>query len=102
MTESATSAKTKADGTKAAELSAAIREELVASVKQAQQFTLDTLTTWADVVGKVVPQPSSFPFVPARSDVVESLGSAFDMAEELLTMQRKFASELVNVLVPAS
>jgi hypothetical protein len=102
MTESATSAKTKSNGTKAGELSEAMREELVASVKQAQQFTLDALTTWVDVVGKVVPPPLAFPFAPARSEVLEGFGTAFDMAQELLTMQRKFASELIDVLVPAS
>jgi hypothetical protein len=87
---------------KTAEYSAAVRDEIIASVKQAQQFTLDAVTTWADVVGKVVPELPAFPFVPARAEVVEGLGTVFGMAEELLASQRKFAADLVNGLVPVS
>jgi len=87
---------------KTAEYSAAVRDEIIASVKQAQQFTLDAVTTWADVVGKVVPELPVFPFVPARAEVVEGLGTVFGMAEELLASQRKFAADLVNGLVPVS
>jgi hypothetical protein len=90
------------DAAKTAEYSAAVRDEIIASVKQAQQFTLDAVTTWADVIGKVVPELPAFPFVPARPEVVESLGTAFGMAEKLLASQRRFAADLVNVLVPAS
>lgn len=101
MTEP-TSAKAKVGTTKAAELSTALREEIIASVKQAQQFTLDAVTTWVDVVGKVVPELPTMPYAPARSDVVAGITTMFDAAEELLASQRKFASELVSVLVPAS
>jgi hypothetical protein len=87
---------------KAAQLSAVIYEEILASVKRAQQFALDAVTTWADVVGKVAPELPVAPFVPARSDVVEGLGAMFDVADELLAAQRKFASDLAKVLVPAS
>ncbi len=82
-------------------LSAAVLDELIASASQAQSFTLDVLTTWVDVIGKVVPRFPGFPFVPARSDVVEGLGAVFEVAEELLASQRKFASDLVSVLTPA-
>ena len=99
MTETTTSTKSKASATKTAQL---IRDEVIASVKQAQQFTLDAVTTWVDVVGKVTPDLATSPFAPARVDVVEGLGVVFGVAEELLAAQRKFASDLVSVLVPAS
>jgi len=101
-TSSTTPPKAKASVPKSAELSAAIREEVVASVKQAQQFTLDAVSTWMDVIGKVAPELPTVPFVPARSEVVEGLGTFFEMAEELLESQRKFALDLVGVLVPTS
>ena len=69
--------------TKTAEFSAAVRDEIIASVKQAQKFTLDAVTTWADVVGKVVPELEVPAYVPERSAVLESLGTAYEMAEEL-------------------
>jgi len=101
-TTSATSAKPKAATTKPAEFTAALRDEVVASVKQAQQLTLDTMATWVDVMGKVVTEPPHFPFVPARSEVIESVGTVFDFTEELLATQRKFAVDLTNILVAAS
>jgi hypothetical protein len=102
MPETANSTKATAGGAKAAELSAAIREEVISSVKQAQQFTLDVVSTWVDVVGKVVPELPTAPYAPQRSEVVANLTTMFDAAEELLSAQRKFAADLVNVLVPAS
>ncbi len=101
-TSSTTPPKAKASVPKSAEVSAAIREEVVASVKQAQQFTLDAVSTWVDVIGKVAPELPTIPFVPARSEVVEGVGTFFEIAEELLTAQRKFAVDLVGVLVPTS
>ena len=102
-TASAGSARSKANATKtAAEFSAAMLDEMIASVKQAHQFTIDAVTTWVDVFGKLVPELPALPFVPTRSDVVEGLGTVFEMAEEFLASEHKFASELVNVLVPAS
>jgi len=99
---SSTTPKPKAHVPKTFELSSAIREDVVASVKQAQQFTLDAVTTWVDVMGKLAPELPTVPFLPARSEVVEGVGTFFEMAEELLESQRKFAVDLVGALVPTS
>lgn len=101
-TTSTSSARPRAgSATKTAEFSAAVRDEIIASVKQAQKFTLDAVTTWADVVAKVVPEVPVLPYVPERAAVLESLGTAFEMAEELWASQRKFATDFVSALVPA-
>jgi hypothetical protein len=105
MPETTTTTSTRpkaASATKTAEFAAAVRDEVLASVKQAQQFTLDAVTTWSDVIGKVVPELPVLPFVPERAAVVDSFGAVFEMAEELLASQRKFATDLVGALVPAS
>ena len=102
MTGATTSAKSTVEAAKAAEFSAAIREEIIATVKQAQQFTLGAVTTWVDAVRKVAPELPAAPYLPARTDVVAGLTTMFDATEELLASQRKFASDLANVLVPAS
>jgi hypothetical protein len=94
--------KPKAHVPKTFELSSAVREDVVASVKQAQQFTLDAVSTWVDVMSKLAPELPTIPFLPARSEVVEGVGTFFEMAEELLESQRKFAVDLVGVLVPTS
>jgi len=95
------STRPKAAGANPAEYTAAVRDEIIASVKQAQQITLDAVTNWVDVVAKLVPELPAFPYAPERATVVENLGSAFEMAEELLASQRKFATDLVSALVPA-
>jgi len=99
---STTHPKAKVGVPKTFELSSAIRDDVVASVKQAQQLTLDAVTTWVDVITKVAPELPSVPFMPARSEVVDGVGTFFEMAEELLQSQRKFAVDLVGVLVPTS
>jgi len=90
-----------ASAPRTAVFSAAVLDELIGSVSQAQSFTLDMLTTWVDVIGKVVPRFPGLPFVPARSDVVEGFGAGFEVAKELLASQRKFALDLASVLAPA-
>jgi hypothetical protein len=91
-----------ADAAKTAEYAAAVRDQMIDSMKQAQQFTLDAVTTWADVINKFALELPALPFVPARDELVEGFGAVFGMTEELLASQRKFASNLVNVLVTVS
>ena len=97
MPETTTSTKPKAPTT--TKLATAMRDEMIASVRQAQQYTLDAVSTWADVVGKMYPELPTAPLV-SRADVLEGLGATFGFAEELLAMQRKFATDMANVLVP--
>jgi len=101
MPEATTTAKPRYER-KVADLSAAaFREDLIGTLKQAQQLTLDAVTTWVDVVSRFGPRFPLLPFTPARPQVVEGVALFFDLTEELLSTERKFASELVNVLVPA-
>jgi hypothetical protein len=92
----------KAIATKTAEFSAAIRDEVMASVMQARRFTVDAVTTWADVVGKLVPELPVRPFVPARSEVVKGFSTAFEVAEEVWALQRRFASDLVSCIASST
>ncbi|HUB71569.1 MAG TPA: hypothetical protein VL984_14210 [Acidimicrobiales bacterium] len=98
MPETTTSVKAKAS---TAKLSATLRDEMIASVKAAQQFSLDAVSTWVDMVGKVYPDLPTVPFVPSRGEILEGLGAGFGTLEEVVALQRKFATDLVNVLVPA-
>jgi len=99
MPETTASAKPKVAASK---LATAMRDEMITTLKQAQQFTLDAVTTWVDVVGKIYPELPTVPFAPSRAEVLEGLGAGFGVAEELLSMQRKFVVDLTNVLVPSS
>lgn len=58
------------------------------------------VAAWTDFIRKVAPRSPRAFLVPARPDVVEGVGAVFEVAEELLASQRKFASDLVGPLVP--
>lgn len=79
----------------------ALGRDVIACMKGARKLTLEAVTTWVDVVGRFVPELPMAPYVPGRAEVVAGLGTMFDTAEELLASQRKFASDLVKILVPA-
>jgi hypothetical protein len=93
---------TKATGTKAGEFAEVVREQLIGSVKQSQQIALDVVTTWADVVGKVIPPIPTLPFVPPVPELNETVQITFDVAQELLNAQREFATNLVSALAAAT
>jgi len=99
-TGSAGSAKT--TSAKSTELPGAVREQVIDSVKQGQEMALGAVQSWVETLGKVVPKIPSLPFAPAGPEMAEAVAAAFDLAEELLTTQRRFASELVSALVPTS
>jgi hypothetical protein len=104
-TTTSASAKTTPTAKKAPEFAEMVRDQVISSVKQTQQLTLDAVETWAGVVGKVIPQLPQLPvspFLPASSDLSETIGTGFDLAQELLATQRKFAESLLSALVPAS
>jgi hypothetical protein len=93
---------TKAASTKAGEFASVVREQFIGSVKQSQQIALEAVTTWADAVGKVVPQLPSLPFVPPVPELNETIQITFDVAQDLLNAQREFATSLVSALTPAA
>ena len=84
------------------ELAQKIREQLLATVHQGQQFSIDAAQTWVKAVS-VLPVPdlaavSGIPTIPA---VEAATKYTFDVAADLLKAQREFALQLADVLVPA-
>jgi hypothetical protein len=79
-----------------------LREQMLSSVRQGQQFSIDAAQGWAKAVSVLpIPDLPKIPGVPA----IPTLGAAskftFDVAADLLTAQRDFALQLVNILAPA-
>ncbi len=73
-----------------------MREQLLATVQQGQQLSVDAAQTWVKAVS-VIPVPD-LPTVPG----VETMTTfTFDLAADLLSSQRDFALQLAHVLVPA-
>ncbi len=82
-----------------------IREQLLTTVQQGQQFSIDAAQSWVKAVSAIpVPELPAIPGIPALPAVpgVEATTKfAFDVAADLLTAQRDFTQQLVGVLAPA-
>jgi len=78
-----------------------IREQLVSTVRQGQQLSVDAAQTWVKAVSVLpIPDLPAIPGVPALPGVEAATKFTFDLAADLLTAQREFALQLAGVFVP--
>ena len=83
------------------ELAQKIREQLVSTVQQGQQMSVDAAQTWVKAVSVLpVPDLPMVPGVPALPDMETATKYTFDIATDLLNAQRDFALQMANVLAP--
>lgn len=83
------------------DLAQKIREQLVSTVQQGQQLSVDAAQTWVKAVSVLpVPDLPKVPGVPAVPGVEAATKYTFDVAADLLSAQRDFALQLADVLVP--
>ena len=77
-------------------------EQLISTVKQGQQLSIDAAHTWAKAVS-VLPafDLPKIPGVPAVPGVEAATKYTFDIAADLLNAQREFALQLTSALTPA-
>jgi hypothetical protein len=78
-----------------------IREQLVSTVRQGQQLSVDGAQTWAKAVA-VLPavELPVVPGIPAMPGMEAATKFSFDLAADLLTAQRDFALQLASAFVP--
>jgi hypothetical protein len=97
----ATTTKTAPTTTEMPALAQKIREQLVSTVRQGQQLSVDAAQTWVKAVS-VLPLPDlpKLPGVPAIPGVEAATRYTFDVAADLLSAQRDFALQLANVFAP--
>jgi hypothetical protein len=78
------------------------REQLVSSLQQGQQLSIDAAQSWVKAVSVLpVMDLPTIPGIPAMPDMEAATKYTFDVAADLLNAQRDFALQLTNVLVPA-
>jgi hypothetical protein len=85
--------------TEVPEIAVKFSEQVISTVKQYQQLSIDAAQTWAKVAA-VFPV-AEFPTIPGVPELpsTEALTAfAFDFTTELLTAQRSFALQLANTL----
>ena len=88
--------------TEVPELAQKIREQLLSTVHQGQQLSIDAAQTWVKAVSVLpVPDLPAIPGLPAVTGLEAATKYTFDVAADLLKAQRDFALELTDVLVPA-
>jgi hypothetical protein len=79
-----------------------IREQVLSTVKQGQQLSIDAAEGWAKAVSALnVPDLPKIPGVPAIPSLETATKFSFDVATDLLNNQRDFALKLTNVLAHA-
>jgi hypothetical protein len=88
--------------TEVPELAQKIREQLVSTVQQGQQMSVDAAQTWVKAVSVLpIPDLPSVPGLPSIPGVEAATKFTFDLAADLLKAQREFALQLTSVLVPS-
>lgn len=99
-TNTNTSTKAK-NSTEIPDLAQRIREQLVSSVQQGQQLSVEAAENWVKAVSALpVPAVPSIPGAPAFPGAEAVTSFTFDLATDLLNAQREYALRLTNVLVP--
>jgi hypothetical protein len=78
------------------------REQVLSTVKQGQQLSIDAAQSWVKAVSVIsVPDLPKIPGVPSVPNIEVVTKFGFDLAAELLSSQRDFALQLVKILAPA-
>ena len=96
-------ATTKTTSTDMPALAQKLREQLVSSVRQGQQLSVDAAQTWVKVVSVLpVPDLPAIPGMPVLPGVEAATTFTFDLASDLLAAQREYALQLASVFVPQS
>ena len=77
------------------------REQLVSTLKQGQQLSIDAAQTWVNAMS-VLPMADmpKIPGIPAMPGMETATKYTFDVASDLLSSQRDFALQLASALVP--
>jgi hypothetical protein len=83
------------------QLAEKIREQLLSTVQQGQQISVDAAQAWVKAVSVMsVPDLPKAPGMPTVASVEAATMYTFDVATDLLNSQRDFALQLTNVFVP--
>jgi hypothetical protein len=79
-----------------------LQDELLKTVRKSQEFIVDAIQAWADAVQAIKPpMPDlTIPFTDKLPQPGEFVTGAYDLAEQLLASQRKFAEDVLAVTAP--
>jgi hypothetical protein len=79
-----------------------VREQLVSTVQQSQQLSVDAAQTWVKAASALPTiDLAKVPGIPAVPDLQAATKYTFDVAADLLGAQREYALQLAGTFVPA-
>ena len=82
----------------------ALRDQVLAGIRQSQQLTIDATKGWVELISKSVPAApfgTSIPGAPTTADVREAVSASFGLVQELVSAQRSFVEQLLDAMLPA-
>lgn len=79
-----------------------VQEQIFSTIRRGQEVTLDALKTWVESVQSVTARiPSvNMPFADQLPKASDLLASTYNFAEQMLSNQKKFADEVLEVTSP--
>ena len=81
---------------------AAIQDEILKLVRTSQDTVVDALQAWTATVQSVTPSfpKLNLPYADALPKPETLVSGAYDFAQQLLSAQRKFANDVLQVTAP--
>ena len=79
-----------------------LQGEILKTVRKGQEAVVDAIQVWADAVQAIKPPlpEVGIPFADKLPKPSELVSGAYDFAEQLLAMQRKFAEDVLHATAP--
>jgi len=75
-------------------------DEVLNVIRASQDTMVDALQAWASAVRYVTPSWAKVPYADRLPKPGTLVDEAYDLAERLLSMQRKFANDVIEVTAP--
>lgn len=75
-------------------------ERIIDLARDSQESMAQAARTWATTLERMLPDFSRFSAGELPAEPRQVVDAAFDMAEELLTIQRRFAHEMLSAFAP--
>jgi hypothetical protein len=77
-------------------------QQMLDMVEQSQKAILDAVRQWAEAGAKMMPELPSTPLSDLLPRPDQILAGQFEVAEQLITAQRRFAEDLLATIRPSS
>lgn len=84
------------------EITDAVEDKLLDSVRVSQRAVVDSVRSWAETVEAVVSRLPEFSFADNPVRPTEAFERALGFTEKVLATQRDFAAQLLEAAIPAA